>query len=162
PSTLQTQRQLAASRAVKIAVRQEGWYRVLFADLVAAGLDPRTDASLLRLFAEGSEVPLAVTRDAIQFYGLGLDTPSTATRVYWLGGGPGRGRRLALAPRATGQAAPRSFRFTVERRDRTIYTAAPLAGEGGQFFGPVVATEPVEQRLTLRNLDPRPPGPALL
>ncbi|TLY18813.1 MAG: LamG domain-containing protein, partial [Nitrospirae bacterium] len=90
---LAVQWRLAASVALKLGVQAEGWYKVSQFELVAAGLDPRVNPRYLQLFADGVEVPLLVTgeqdgrfdaSDAIEFYGLGLDTPWTDTRTYWL------------------------------------------------------------------------------
>jgi len=60
---------------------------------VAAGLDPGVNPRLLQLFLDGEEQPIIVRggsddqfgpQDSIEFYGTGLDTPFTDTRVYWL------------------------------------------------------------------------------
>ena len=89
----QTQQYLASRPAVKLFVKEEGWYQVSQPELVAAGLSSRVDPRYLQLFAEGREQAIRVIggkdgrfgpRDAIEFYGVGLDTPSTDTRVYWL------------------------------------------------------------------------------
>jgi hypothetical protein len=160
-SRLATQRTLAASRTVKISVRHEGWYRVGRSELLAAGLDPAADWRNLQLFADGEEVVLAVNADSIEFYGVGLDTPWSDTRVYWLAAGSGPGRRLAeqgggaASPvRSRSVASTGNFPFTVERRDRTVYFAALRNGDADNFFGPVVSGEPVNQILSLSRLDP--------
>ena len=80
---------------VKILVRHEGWYRVTQPDLVKAGLDPNVDPALLHLYAEAVEQPMQITgatagpggfgpQAAINFYGTGIDTVFSGTRVYWL------------------------------------------------------------------------------
>ena len=87
---LERQRELARGAAVKLLVRGNGWYRVPRAQLLAAGLSPSADPWALRLYAEGFKVPLKVskgdweTEGAVEFYGTGLDAPSTDARVYWL------------------------------------------------------------------------------
>lgn len=175
---LAVQQQLAASPAVKLEVQHEGWYRVDQPTLVAAGLDPWVHPRHLQLFVEGKEVPLLVTGDrdgrfdpgdAIEFYGLGLDTPWTDARTYWLVAGSHAGQRISEAApgaqssgRLAGQGGPTSFPFTLEWRPRMLYFAALLNGEADNFFGPVVSTEPVEQDLIATQLDPAPPGEAQL
>ena len=76
------------------------------ADLAAAGLPAGTDPRRLRLFAGGVEQAIRVngeadgtldSGDSLEFYGLGLDTPSTETRVYWLTAGSTLGLRLRTA-----------------------------------------------------------------
>ena len=83
-------------------------------ELLAAGLDPATDPRLLQLFAEGQEQAFAVrgeddgrfdSSDSIEFYGLGLDTPSTNTRTYWLVAGSQPGQRIKAAKKKGSRAA---------------------------------------------------------
>lgn len=103
------QRWLAArGDALKILVRKPGWYRVGWSELVAAGLSLSTDARRLQLYADGHAVPLRVScdaegrmreQDAIEFYGVGLDTQSTDARVYWLiEESENEGRRRDIVP----------------------------------------------------------------
>jgi hypothetical protein len=97
--------EIAGRNAVKIGVKRDGWYRVTQAELVAAGLDGNADPRFLQLFADGQQVPIRV-RDAqgalapdsfIEFYGRGLDTPTTDTRTYYLVVGAEPGSKLAKA-----------------------------------------------------------------
>jgi hypothetical protein len=172
-SPRQVQWALAAQPAVKLLIDEEGWYRVGQPELVTAGLDPRVDPRLLQLFVDGKEQPIIVvgeqdgrfdSKDAIEFYGVGLDTPATDTRVYWLVLGSRRGKRVQVV-QARGQrteAGGQSFPFTVERKERTIYFAALNNGDAENFFGPLISTEPVEQALTVHHLDQTGGGEALL
>ncbi len=176
PEPLALQGWLAGQRALKLEIAAEGWYRVEQPTLEAAGLDPAVDPRHLQLYVDGREVPLLVTGEqdgrfdpweAIEFYGLGVDTPWTDTRTYWLVEGTSPGRRLGHVPgvgRGRGGAAPQdaptSFPFTVEWHPRVLYFAALKNGEAENFFGPVVMSWPVEQDFTLTNLDPAPPGAA--
>jgi hypothetical protein len=75
---------------VKLGVRDEGWYRVTQAELLAAGLDPKADPRTLQLYLGGVEQALLVTgesdghldsTDVVEFYGKGLDTASSDTHV---------------------------------------------------------------------------------
>jgi uncharacterized repeat protein (TIGR01451 family) len=173
PARLQTQWTLAAGPAVKLAVTHEGWYRVPQPALLAAGLDPHVDVRTLQLVVDGEEQPLFLSggalrhlgpADAIEFYGVGLDTPWTDTRTYWLTWGQRPGRRVPASTllRVGSPASPASFPFTVERQDRVLYVAALLNGEASNFFGPVLTAEPVTQALSLPHLDPAAPGDAEL
>jgi hypothetical protein len=103
---------LAARPAVKLGVRQEGWYRVTQPELVAAGLNPGADPRLLQLYVDGGEVPMRVTGqedgrldpgDAIEFYGLGLNESWTDTRVYWLVVGARAGKRIPVVSSRDGR-----------------------------------------------------------
>ncbi|HXI88430.1 MAG TPA: C25 family cysteine peptidase [Blastocatellia bacterium] len=152
----------SAGGALKLSVKQEGWYRVTQPELVAAGLDPATDPRNLRLFVDGREQAISVTgqddrrfdtEDAIEFYGQGIDSPFSAARVYQLVAGLQPGLRItslqSLAPPTEGG----SFAFTVERKDRMLYFAALLNGEKENFFGPLIAQEPVNQPVNLPHVD---------
>ena len=99
---LTRQRALASGAAVKIAVRQAGWYRVTQPELVAAGLNPNVDPNLLQLYADGVEQTILQNGSktqfgadsSIEFYGTGMDTPTSETHTYWLVVGSQPGKRL--------------------------------------------------------------------
>jgi uncharacterized repeat protein (TIGR01451 family) len=143
--------------AVKISVQSEGWCHVTRAQLLNAGLDPRAGAQTLQLFAEGIEQPILILgnqtgqlgpNDAIEFYGTGIDTPFSDTRVYWLVSGRQIGKRIPLERAFSGGSQPQSFAATAVRDDRTVYFAALLNGEDqDNFFGALVTSEPVDQEL---------------
>jgi len=172
PTQQQVQWELAAGSAVKISVREEGWYRATQPELLEAGLDPSVNPRFLQLFVEGEEQPLLVSGesdrrfdagDTIEFYGIGHDTPWTDTRTHWLVEGDRPGKRVGAAEgRARGKEAADSFLFTVECKERAIYFAALKNGDAENFFGPVISTEPANQLLGLPHLDPSPAGDALL
>jgi len=164
PAALLEPAPLASAKALKISVKQAGWYRLTHAELAAAGFDASIDPRLLQLFVDGAEVPLLVSLNKdgqvgtfayLEFYGLGIDTPSTDLRTYWLTVGQQPGKRIN---QAIGEGAPSlstSFTQTVERRDRTTYFAALRNGEAENFFGAVIATQPVEQTLSVSHLAPQ-------
>jgi hypothetical protein len=156
------QTEIAARPAIKLSVKQEGWYRVSGQELLAAGLDPGIDPRLLQLFADGQEQAFAVrgedngrfdSSDSIEFYGLGLDTPSTDTRTYWLVAGSQPGQRIKAAKKKGSRAASTGFTYTVERKDRTVYFSSLTNGEKENFFGAVLARNPVDQSLFLQHID---------
>ena len=164
---------LASQPAVKIGVRATGWYRVTQPVLLAAGLDPAVDPSTLRLYLEGVEQTLQVTgagdghfdpSDVIEFYGAGVDTPSTDTAVYWLTGGSGTGLRVQTPPASpAGPAAPARFWGTVERKDRSIYFAALRNGDAENWFGALISNgDPADVNLTVRHPDAAAPTGATL
>jgi parallel beta-helix repeat protein len=159
---LTTPNELAGRAAVKLTVKHEGWYRVAQTDLVAAGLNPNADPRNLRLFAEGVEQPMQVTTGkegrfdqsaSIEFYGLGFDTPSTDARVYWLIADTQAGLRVQQVKGNGETASARSFTYTVERRDQSVYFAALRNGERENFFGAVITASGVAQELMVRHLD---------
>ena len=164
---------LAASPAVKIYIQKEGWYRITQPELIAAGLSPTLNPRYLRLFVDGQEQAMGVSakgdqlgpQDVVEFYGTGVDTPFTDTRVYWLISGSTPGQRIQQVGSSTGaggQVTSTSFPFTVVDKPRTLYFAALLNGDASNFFGPLVATAPTQQVLSVQHLDPAAPGGATL
>ncbi len=163
---------LAAAPAIKLDIWERGWYRVTQPELVALGLDPNVDPRRLQLFVGGRQQPIMVTggddgrftpRDAIEFYGVGLDTPWTDIQTYWLVAGSQPGKRISVElSQIQGLAAPQGFPFTAEHKGRSLYLAMVKNGEVSNFFGTVVAKDPVEQVLTLHHLASAPPMDARL
>ncbi len=166
------QHALAAASAIKIDIGETGWYRVTQPELVAAGLDPNIDPLRLQLFVAGQQQAIGVRgeadgrfdpQDAIEFYGIELNTPWADRPTYWLVAGSQLGQRMQVASSLTqGTTPPQSFPFTIERKDRTVYLAAIRNGEAENFFGSMVAKEPVQQRLTVDHLTLAPPTDAQL
>ncbi len=163
---LVTSQAIAAGQAVKIQVRQDGWYRVTQPELVAAGFDPAVDARMLQLIVDGQEVPIHLStegavlgdHDSLEFYGVALDTPTTDTRTYWLISGTTAGQRMLVR---RGKVKPvdkkaepglRDFNMTTERRENSIYFSSLLNGEQDNFFGRPVLADPVTQELVVTGL----------
>ena len=147
---------LPNQNAAKLFVRKAGWYRVTAAELQATGFSPAVNPQLLRLFAEGIEVPIIVkgqgnSVESVEFYGQGLDTAASDTRVYWLAVGAQTGQRLNVqAARGANSYSATSFVSTVERKDKLIYFSGLLNGDAENWFGPVVNGSGVTQQLTTR------------
>ena len=155
---------LAAAPAVKLEVRERGWYRVEQPELMAeGGLDAGVNPKYLQLFVQGQQQALVVRGesdesfdawDAIEFYASGVDTSWTDTQVYWLVEGADFGLRApALMPTWAATAEPDSFPYTLEQRERTIYVAALRNGEEENFYGPVVTATPVDQVIDVHHWD---------
>jgi hypothetical protein len=169
---------LASGPAVKLSVKEEGWYRVGQPELVAAGLSSKINPRYLQLFVDGKEQAIRVVgesdkrfdpQDGIEFYGVGLDTASTDRRVYWLVVGSGLGKRISTYTGKGSSGAPLSFSYTVERQERTTYFPALINGEDDNFFGPmIIGAAPsqqlseVDQLLSVFHLDPAAHGSASL
>jgi uncharacterized repeat protein (TIGR01451 family) len=170
----QEQFELAGHPAVKIAVKHEGWYQVSQTDLIKAGLDPNVDPAFLHLYAEAVEQPMQITgasagsggfgpQAALFFYGTGIDTQYSGTRIYWLAAGAAKGERIQqLSPSAGSNQPSPSFPFTVELTPHTTYFAALITSNGNNFFGPLVSSTPVEQTVQAPHLDKVSTEPARL
>ena len=164
PSSGENPVALDGDAAVKISVESEGWYQLPKAQLVAAGLDPNADSRFLQLYAEGIEQPIRIlgaqsgplsANDRIEFYGTGVDTPFSGTRVYWLVSGKHPGKRIrSITPAANDRSESQSFPFTVVLEQRTTYFATLLNGDNNDnFFGDAVTSSPVDESLTVAHAD---------
>jgi Peptidase family C25 len=169
PAALATQSALAARPAVKLAIKQEGFYRVTQAELLAAGLDPQVDPRSLQMFVDGVEQPIKVRgeqdgrfdpTDAVEFYATGLDVASTDTHVYWLVAGAQPGKRIPTTIAKGDRAVMSSFPYTIERRDRSVYFTVLRNGDGENFFGPAVSGQPLDESLWVQHLAPTPQATA--
>jgi uncharacterized repeat protein (TIGR01451 family) len=164
-----TQNQLASGPATKIAVDHEGWYSV---NLSSSAIKQTAVAAPARhyyhLYAEGIEQPIHITGQMassggdLEFYGTGIDTPYTGTRVYWLveNSTPQDEIGQTAAPANSG-ALPQSFPYTVELKQRTTYFST-LMTPGNHFFGDAVASDPATtETLTVTNLAKDAPAPVI-
>jgi hypothetical protein len=160
PAQLETQWDLAGKAGVKIMISDDGWYRITQPELVAAGLDPGVNPKRLQLFLEGEEQAILVTgtkdrrfnpKDVIEFYGTGMDTPHTDTRVYWLAEGNQPGKRIKTLQGSGGTPSPATFPFTVKQKERSYFAGWLNNGEAENFFGSVVSYVPVGQVLNVTN-----------
>ncbi len=159
----ETQWALASQPALKLNIRTTGWYRVTAADLASAGINPSTfDPRTIKLFAEGVQVPIQVAgesdgrfdaADAVEFFGTGVDTPYTDTRVYYLTAGDGLGQRMKIVPISAGSPVRPSLPTTVELKQRVTHFSALANGDKENIFGDVVAFEPLDQVLALPHVD---------
>jgi hypothetical protein len=149
---MQRQWSIAASGAMELEVRRDGWYRVTRSRLARVGAKLSSSRSP-RLFADGKEVPIHVSTGAIEFYGLARDTPSTDTRTYWLVDGAARGSRIPVtsagSERRSGFA--QGFPFTLDRKFRTIYSTLPN-GERQNYFGDQIYSSPTTLHVSVQNL----------
>ena len=117
---------------------------------------------MLQMYVDGQEQAISVSgeedgrfdsSDAVEFYGLGPDSAVTDSRTYWLASGSQPGLRIEKVKGKGSRAAPASFPYTVERRDRSIYFSALRNGDKENFFGAVIAREAVDQLISVQHLD---------
>jgi hypothetical protein len=169
------QQQIAAGQAVKIAVRQSGWYRVSQPELVAAGLNASADARNLQLYVDGQQVPIRLSNDGVslgvsdtlEFYGVALNTPTSDTHVYYLINGTTPGMRVSnKRSKLKGtdlftESVARNFAYTTQRQDKLIYFPSLLNGEAENIFGDLISTDPTSETISVSGADPNGPQPQL-
>jgi hypothetical protein len=131
-------------------------------ELVGLGLDPSIDPRWLQLYADGLEIPIRIvgeedgsfdSGDTLEWYGEGIDTLWTDTRVYYLIVGSGWGQRIEFVEGANGSGGPMSFPYEIVREDQSVYFAALKNGELDNFFGAVISGEAVSQGILVHHLD---------
>jgi hypothetical protein len=162
PQDLSQQWRNASASAAKLLVRDAGVYRVAAEQLFASGIPSGTDVSELGLWTSGNPVAFrAFTADgvhlapgdAIEFYGYGIDTRYSDTRLYWVTVGS-QARALAQAPTATpSTASASSFSETLEIRERLYYFSAVKNGGAEKFFGPQVVSSGLTRTFPTPALD---------
>ena len=99
---LEDQWAIAGQAGLKIGIKKDGWYRVTKAQMGAAGFDPTVEIRNLRLYADAQEIAINTSHqsgpfagnDYIEFFGRGLDLPTTDTRTYYLIAGTTPGIRV--------------------------------------------------------------------
>jgi Peptidase family C25 len=155
------QHDIAGMAGVKLAVSSGGWYRVSQTELAAAGFTVQ-DARQLQLYRNGREVAISLSNgntftksDYLEFYGEGLDSPTSDVQTYYLVNGRGNGARINAANGIANPAepsGPQSFAYTVERRERMIYFSGLRNGDAENFFGQIVSSDPVTANVPVNNL----------
>jgi len=146
----ETQWDIAASNAVKILVKEEGWYRVRQPELVAGGLRRKVNPKKLQLFVDGQEQAIRVVgqddkqfnaEDYIEFYSTGPDTLFTDTKTYYLLEGKSAGDRIKKSQGKGGDPGSESFPFSVKFKERLYYLPEINNGDAENFFGPALDPE---------------------
>ena len=134
-------------------------------ELIESGLEPDVDPALLHLYAEAIEQPIRVVaatpgpggfgpQAEICFYGTGINTLYSGTRIYWLTAEPSQGARIPQMPTTVGSnQPPASFSSTVELVPHTTYFAALINPDGNNFFGPLVSSTALDQTMQVPHLD---------
>ena len=167
--------------AYRIALAQDGIYRVSYADLAAAGipaatldsLDPRT----FQLFNGGNEVSLWVEGanpavfgavDGIIFYGQKNNTRYSDTNIYWLTWGGANGQRMATSDGSLGAGTPLSASFQTVRAEQNPYYIQryPNGPDHDHWYWDILqaynANKVKEYTLNLSNVSANPAGSAVL
>ncbi len=142
---------LAAQPGAKAWVRDPGVYRIAAQALFDAGIATGVSVNSLKVSSLGSDVSFRATAadgahlnpgDFIEFYGEGVDSRYTDTRVYWLTSTLGGGPQNSVSTETSGPSAGPSFLETVQFEDRINYFGGLKNGGQQKFFGPWVYDAP--------------------
>jgi hypothetical protein len=133
----------ARSGRVPLRRRPAGGHGRLVPQALPRGTPVRPDGALRRW-------PHAPTRDAIEFYGYGMDTRYSGSAVYWLTTGSARAR-IPTGPAAAGAATVSHLLAPRDSRAADLVGAA-VNGDAEKFFGRR-SSQPRQE-----DLHPRRPG----
>ena len=156
---------VSGAASAKLVVAKTGWVRVTKQQLAAAGWDPGTNVKALSVWTDGMEVPAEVrdggdnrfdANDTVEFFGTGMDTPTSGARIYFVTLGKGANARVKSSNGAKkGSPAPASFPYTYSKKTRTVYFSGLLNnGDRENFFGGVVTSGGATDTLFVENANP--------
>ncbi len=150
---LGTHRWVVSQPGAKISVQFEGFYRVTRAQLETAGFNVNSPSANWRLFMEGVEQAIIVgpTDDYIEFYGKGMDTPESDTRVYYLlaDSNPGLRIQTKVLRNVGGAVQARSYRASLEYRERQEFRPKARNGDAENYFGRVITSTPMASPIAI-------------
>jgi len=152
------QRRLCILDGAKIGIKKTGFYRVTANELSNVDFDVSSDPTTWQLFVDGNEVAMNVdpAGQFIEFFGRGIDTVETNTRIYYLTSGLGIGKRFSrrsLRPLGGNVTAPR-YDQTFESVERKQYINTILNGDAENWWGRMVSNSPTSYTFTLSGVDP--------
>ncbi len=142
PPDPEMQKWIVQQPGVRIAVREEGMYRITADDLASAGFDTESDPANWQLYKDGVEQAIIVGPKGsyIEFYGKGLDRIETDEQMYFLINGPAVGKRMetrVLRRVGAGVTTP-NYDVALNKKERTSYVNSILNGPLDNFWGRVI------------------------
>lgn len=152
------QKWVAAQPGVKIAIKQEGFYRVTRAELEAAGFNVNSNSDQWQLYLDGEEQAIIVqeTGQYIEFYGANFSgTRESDKQIYFLVVGPAQGKRIdtKLARRISGSVVANNFYQIQTKKERRFYVSNIRNGENQNFFGTFISSTPATVTFNLKAID---------
>src|SRR4029078_4393625 len=94
----------------------------------------------------------------VDFYGRGIDTFETETRIYYLISDTVPRKRMAekVLNSLGGTVVTNNYRFNIEKKQRVVYDPNIQNGDVENYFGsPVVSDPRLTVRITLTGVDPQ-------
>jgi hypothetical protein len=141
PPDPQMQKWVVQQPGVRIAVREEGMYRVTADDLAAAGFNT-SEPDNWQLYKDGVQQAIIVGPKGayIEFYGKGLDRIETDEQMYFLINGTAAGKRMGtrVMRRVGSGVTTRNYDVALNKKERTSYVNSILNGPLDNFWGRVI------------------------
>ena len=135
-------------------------YRVSRAELQTAGFPVDSDSTNWRMFLNGNEQSILVGdgNQYVNFYGRGIDTFETDTRIYYLINDTVPGRRMVSKVLSSigGNVVANNYRFNTSYKERVTYLSSIQNGDVENYFGhAVISDPPLTESFTLTAVDPQ-------
>ncbi len=145
---------------VKIGIKNTGVHRVTRIQLAAAGFDVESSSENWMLFLNGIEQAITIgpADEYIEFYGRGIDSLETDTRIYFMIAGTTTGKRITsriLRP-VGGNVVSNNYKVTAEKKERMTYISAnngPEENHYGRLITRTVPTPENEIEFNVTGLD---------
>ena len=152
-----THRWVVSQPGVKIAVRRDSLYKVNRSDLQAQGFNVNSDPALWQLYSDGVQqsIIIGANGDYIEFYGKGIETIESDTRIYYLIVGVDAGKRMqsrVVRPSA-GTAVSPNYSQKAVRKERTNYVNRILNGDAENYWGRLVFSTATTYVMNLTGVD---------
>lgn len=141
------------SAAIKLEVKQTGWYKIAAASLQQNGFNYQT-AESWKLYTDGIEQPMTVNPDgSVEFYGTAIDTIYSGTRIYWLTPTGALGRRIVKMTENYNPSAVETWtRVVAEKRDRSMYAGGILNAERENWYSGLIFGTGLNQTVNLNRI----------
>lgn len=157
PPNITKHREIVAQQGVKIGIRREGFFRVTRTQLQNAGFNVNSNSANWQLFVEGNEQAIIVgpNDDYIEFFGRGIDTPESDTRIYYLivGATPGKRIQARLLANHGGNVVSPNYPFESVRKERTSYVNTIFNGDEENYWGRIVTSSPTTYTFPVSGID---------
>lgn len=153
-----TQKWVASQPGAKIAVKQDGLYRVTRAELQNGGFNVNAPIAMWQLYADGVEQGIIVgpNGDYIEFYGRGVNTLESDARIYYalVGTEPGRRVGTNFIRGISAKVVAPNFEQLVLKKERFTYLSTILNGTAENFFGALITnSSPGSTTVNLPDVD---------
>ena len=160
-NNLTVHRAVVNSLGAKIAVKKDGFYRVMLNDLSAVGIFNSGNTANWRLYRDGIEQAIIIGTDVnsnvyMDFYGKAIETQESDTAIYYLIVDPNNlGKRIPSQriKRVDATGVSPSYLANTSKRERVNYDSSILNGDAENFWGNMVFNTPKNVVVPLTGVD---------
>lgn len=147
----------------RIAIQENGMYRLTYDELAAAGLPVETlDSQTLQMFYKGQELAIQVSgendgvfdqTDEVVFYAEAIDSKYTGDNAYWLTYGSATGLRIDVRDSAAIGTPVDDYTAEVHMEENRLYRSIlPGGDELERFYWDAITSYPKDQTTWSRDI----------